>query len=50
MDVENIEYSLSNQISKEKRQYRNRCPNQKRKQSHSKRKKNIFKRIDVEIS
>ena len=47
MDVENIEYFLSDRISKRKRQYRNRCPNQKRKQGHSKRKKNIFERINT---
>ena len=39
MNTKNTKYSLSNRVSKEKRQYKNRCPNQKKKQSYLKRKK-----------
>ena len=41
MDIKDTRYFLSNRLLKEKRQYRNRCLNQTRKQSNSKRKKDI---------
>ena len=50
MDTGNTRHSLPNRISKGKRQCRSRRPNQKRKQGHSKRKKNISKRINVRSS
>ena len=50
MNFKNIEYFLSNRISKRKRQYRNECSNQKKKQSYSKRKKNISKRVNTKTS
>ena len=50
INTRNTRYFLPNRILKEKRQYRNGCTNQKRKQSHSKRKKNISKRINTKTS
>ena len=50
MDVENTEHLLPNRISKEKRQYRNRCSNETRKLNHFEEKKNILKRIIFRIN
>ena len=50
MDFKNTRHSLSNRISKRERQHRSECPNQKRKQDHFKRKKNISKRVNTKTS
>ena len=45
MDIKNTEYFISNRISKKKRQHRNRCLNETRKQDHSKKKKIFLNKL-----
>ena len=47
MNIKNSRYFLSNWIPKEKRQYRDKCSDQTKKQDNSKREKNILKWIDI---
>ena len=50
MDFRNTGHPLSDRISKEKRQHRNECPDQKKRRSHSRRKKDVSKRVNVKIN